>query len=895
MAGHVRSDEVKVAPGTPRVRVPVMEPAPELDGRIGAEEWKGAVRNVGFVSHSNGVKTHRRGTFWVGCDGERLLLAIKSETPPDGRLLTRATPQKNRDQRAAFQDDSIELAIDPARGRDGGRFYHLIVNARGALYDRAIDPDDPQNPVDFNWRIPEWTFENEVHEGWWHVEIGIPLESLGADAEDLEHPWGVRMARNWKRPFEQSQWESRRVSYIDRPTMPVVRWDGASPVVQVLRLHENQGEANVAVAVRNPHEDPLAARVRISDAWHNNQPAQLDREITVPAGGEEVVNLTARDGAPGGLHHTVIRVTDPAGQAVYYFRDYRWNLHRPESVWSIGQGEKKAVGLKMKYYPYHDKLRLRVNIGGMELKDRVTGAEARIRRYDRLGHLRKRVLWAKEISFDADHVSQGIHGIPDLNNGEYRLSVHLRGGEGVPSEPVVQRFVRQHYEWEHNELGRSEEVMPPFTPLEVEGATVSAVLRDHTHGPAGLWQSVVSEEKTLLTDPMMWHVETVEEGKSADQPVEGTGWKLISHEPTGVVGQAAFTAGPLRASVRGEYDYDGMMKVRLRLQPTGVTAVRRLSLDIPVSNGEAPYMHAVSDGLRHHYAGFVPEGEGEVWNSNEANKLDLVGTFYPYLWVGGGSRGLCWFADSDRGWILDDETPVIRLIRRGDTLLMRVSFITRPGPITEPREIVFGLQATPTKPMPEGWRRWTTRFSVAGSRNVAWSGATMYWGGTYYSLAPMSNRYEAFRQLAEARRTGEKDPEFIDRWMSHVALRHPEGSKNYEKWLPHIQAGFHTASHSTWESGTRWFGYTNARGINFDAPPFETFQDEWLRFAWFHRNWTGGANAYDVSPSPSFVDFAVWRDRRMLDCFDGVYWDNTLVAFAVGDLGFRGSHSTFGQ
>ena len=131
----------------PRATMPLMKRAPTIDGRIDEAEWKSAVRNVGLVSHTTQTIAARRGVFWIGCDGRQLLLAMKTELPPDGRILTRAVADPSRDVVAAFHDDSIELVLDPARDKTDGTFYHLITNARGALYDWAVRPG----------RLARWT------------------------------------------------------------------------------------------------------------------------------------------------------------------------------------------------------------------------------------------------------------------------------------------------------------------------------------------------------------------------------------------------------------------------------------------------------------------------------------------------------------------------------------------------------------------------------------------------------------------------------------------------------------------------------------------------------------------------------------------------------------------
>jgi len=661
--------------------------------------------------------------------------------------------------------------------------------------------------------------------------------------------------------------------------MPVMVWDPQAPVVQVQSLQEDWEKPVISVSVRNPHQTPVPIKALIEDAWHHNPPSQLKKELDVAPGATEILALNARDGGPEGLHTTRILLTSPDEQKTYYSRRFRWSLHRPESRWSIGQEQRRAVDLQFKYYPYDRKARIRVGIGTLSLKDKVTGAVAKIRPVAKGAKARQATLWEQRLSF-TKYLSERVYDIPDLADGKYELAVTLEGGEGLPGEPVIQPFVRKRFEWERNQLGISDEVMPPFTPLAARRNVVKSVLREHEHGATGLWRSLKSQERELLTTPMSWHVTASDPGgKPKTLKVRGKGWRLLERKDTEVAGEAEWTAGPLKAQVRTVYDYDGMMLVTLTLEPTGEGALHRLSLDIPIRESEARYMHAVGDGLRHNYAGFVPKGEGKAWGSGRANKINIVGAFFPYLWVGGGERGVCWFADTDRDLRLDDETPMMELVREGRTLRMRVHLITRPGPLERKHRIVFGLQATPTKPMPEGWRKWLALKSAPGCRPVRWWGATYYWGGISYDVYPYRQKYDLFEAFKKRRETGEGGDAHIAKWMKDVEELYPKDSKRYQFLFSHIRAGFHNARCSPWDKGWRTFGYTNARGIGFHAPAFATFQDEWLRYPYFNREWSEhGAIAYDVSPSRSFQDFVLWYYRKMMICFDGVYWDNTFLS-----------------
>ena len=135
--GVALADEQRV----PRVTMPQMKTAPKIDGVIHEEEWRHAVRSIGFVSHRTGALSSRQGVFWLGSDGANVYIAAKTEAPPDGRILTRAVPDGDRDLWAAFLDDSLELVLDPKRDRSEGdrTYYHVITNARRALGDWAVD------------------------------------------------------------------------------------------------------------------------------------------------------------------------------------------------------------------------------------------------------------------------------------------------------------------------------------------------------------------------------------------------------------------------------------------------------------------------------------------------------------------------------------------------------------------------------------------------------------------------------------------------------------------------------------------------------------------------------------------------------------------------------------
>ncbi|HOJ40631.1 MAG TPA: DUF6067 family protein, partial [bacterium] len=487
-------------------------------------------------------------------------------------------------------------------------------------------------------------------------------------------------------------------------------------------------------------------------------PAEKVWEQTIAAGTKETFLLQPPHGGPEGAHHTIIRVTSPDGREVYYCREFRWHLEKPEECWTLTREEKKAVGLQYKIYPYYNRMKVRVDISGLAAREEVTGAIVTLSRQGE-----KKPLVSCPMTFKGTE-AEVITETPALGEGNYEVAVTLQGGKNVPAEPVVGLYERKVFPWEHNKLGLSERVIPPFEPIQIKGQTLSTVLRQHQLNGNGLWNQVYSLEQPLLAAPMSWRV------TDKGQVLKVTPGKLtlLSQKPWQVVTAGSFSAGPLNAEVKTEWDYDGLAKITLALKPSRQSTIDGLSLEIPLRDALVRYLHTCGDGIRHNYAGQTPAGEGLIWNSNQANKINIVGPFYPYLWLGGGERGLAWFADTDYDWSLDEKKPALELFRQGQVLTLRVNFITKDTPLDRERRIVFGLQATPAKPMPEvpvNWRRWLCRYyETPKTQPFTILGASYYYGCLSCDFYPLKKDFSIYEAFSRARDTGTFDKAFVEKW-----------------------------------------------------------------------------------------------------------------------------------
>lgn len=364
--------------------------------------------------------------------------------------------------------------------------------------------------------------------------------------------------------------------------------------------------------------------------------------------------------------------------------------------------------------------------------------------------------------------------IPVLVDGDYEVTLALSNPVTGRTSNIVRTFTQKTPPWRDNQLGTNSVVLPPFTPLalDIGQSTVSCLLRTYKVGRTGLWDQVTTQGQSLLAGPMQ--LQATMGGVSYNAAGSQVNYSKINGAE--VVGTTRWNAGNAAGDVQVDYEYDGMMKVTLRIEPT-TAPISDLSLVIPLQDSAMTndprglLMHAVTDGLRKNPVGRVPAGVGVVWNSANIDRNESVGPFVPYIWLGGPERGLCWFGDSDKDWIVDDTKPELEVKRSSSQTSLIVHFINQTSAIERKRTIVFGLMATPAKPMPDhpSFRKWSFGPSgAAGNYPFVLLPTAMGRGALsrYSSFYPAFKNYSLYSELAATRRTGlSGGSAFVDSWI----------------------------------------------------------------------------------------------------------------------------------
>jgi hypothetical protein len=289
-------------------------------------------------------------------------------------------------------------------------------------------------------------------------------------------------------------------------------------------------------------------------------------------------------------------------------------------------------------------------------------------------------------------------------------------------------------------------------------------------------------------------------------------------------------------------------------------------------------MHTIGDGLRQNYSGRTPSGTGTVWDGSKAARAGpWRNCFTPYVWLGAEERGLAWFGENDKGWItekLKSKTPIHELLREQDRVVLRIYLINRPATLARPLPVHFGLQVSPTKPLPEDWRRRLP--DIPGGLAVVPFG-----GLQCASQGPFRDDWKIVDKILQCR----------------------SGKMLDEAWLKdYVQQNKPPLVHGTWrwDSSVRHFAgrakdigpnrpltvYQEEMAAATPRPEYAVFQDEWnaqpdasarvwLDPAVLNQGYASLGRPADVTFGPSYRDFGCWFADQWLRRGVSLYWDNT--------------------
>ena len=181
----------------PAVRVRRTEKPPVIDGKLD-ERYTTLAEPLYFrdITDTSGKgKPSKIPTAYLVMGPEALYLAVHVNQ------MTIVNRRREKRDSALWNGECIDIFIDPKAGSDWGRYYHIITNLNGALYD-AISGNTGWNP----------SLEvacGSVSDNAWVMEMKIPLKELNADIHKIHKVWNFNItylfpSNNDKHPMEHT-------------------------------------------------------------------------------------------------------------------------------------------------------------------------------------------------------------------------------------------------------------------------------------------------------------------------------------------------------------------------------------------------------------------------------------------------------------------------------------------------------------------------------------------------------------------------------------------------------------------------------------------------------------------------------------------------------------------
>ena len=830
----------------------------------------------------------------LATDGKTLRFNAASELGQRG-LLARVNPPAGG--KMVFRDDSYEILLFP-RPEDKSEHYHFYINGKGAVFAIAT-----KNGKQADWKI-EKKFKSEVTGNTWNFQLDLPLEQFGIKELKPGQAFGLRICRNWRnlnlKYYDggiQSTWNQIRSAFNDVEKLPLVYCRPEAPAVDFFSVvTRGDRSPDCKFRITNPSSKEQTFYAEYRHVLEKSQPGSGNWMIKLGPKESKVFAMEIPQVLGNEKVLTKLEVRSADKKTLFYRRALCWQQGKDEEFFGTRSGDLVYIMPNLAYYPSTNKMRVQVNCK----------AEKNLAKLKKL-----RVVVATEkdekiAEFelpapDKDKMSEGLFQLPDLKeytrtknpSGKYKMSVLA---DGLGYKPIVIPFERKIFEWEGNSLGKSQRIVPPFTPIKVRwNKYVDMVLKTYTMNKLGLLGAVKADGHDLLTKDGMV-LEAVIGGKTYQ--AKSTGFKFTKKTDMEVRLEASWEAGPLKATAEGIFGYDGLMWYTFQLQPCA-QPIQSLKLKTTFPEKEVPLYHFCTDGLRFNNGGALMSGSGRIWKSGDAARSELQNDFVPYLWLGSEGPGLAMFADNDRGWVHAKDVPCQELFRNGKNIELVWNFVTDAPANHKFLPIRFGFQASPVKPMPENWRAqmtwnltWTNNTIQKYIKNrTIFSGGDMGRGTMTNEYIPRNNDYSLWKTAQEIRKTGVVPAGFLDKWIAGYpteAIR-----KKYRLEVSsflYMQRGFKTYPDA------RAMLYTNPRGLRIDSPEAWTFHNDWLRQE-FHNYRTqkvpvNTGLAYSANPTESFRDFLMWGYKNFFDygIDDQLYWDNLFLTSCYSQSGLEASY-----
>ena len=635
-------------------------------------EWADAAALTGFIDLRTRKFAARQARAWFTWDDERLYFAVASDIeagkPPLANI-------RRRDG-AVWGDDAVEFFIAPPgeAGKDKPLYFQILGNCANVILD--------DKSGDMSWN-GAWSYAAKVFAEYWVAEGSIRWADLGMAAPKDGEVWRANFARDWQGPQAWTVW-GHTANFHDVNDFAHVTCRDAGTVARVERFGMFTS-GNVAFdvelkSVRAASPDEVVGRLSFGTD-------RTELRATVPAGGQARLEFRTRI-QDADADTMALTVRSETTGALLWQGTFPFDRTNP-------------IIATLEPLPSEGVVEASINIAGMAKTPRTPRARLLFAEAETGA---QRVAFACE-PFDGKGRCVTRLPLDRIPAGTYQVTVRILDDEEPAGETTIS-FSRRDEPWLGNSIGLSDEILPGWTPIEVDGHTLSCWGRDAAFDGTLFPSRMVSRGESVLASAVRLDARA----NGADVDWRNVAFDIVKTTPARVDFVTSAGSDTLRVANEAYLEYDGMFLFRTTLTPVEPRVVLdSLILVMPLRQERAVFLHwpgGFPDRGRK-----VPAGAGSIWKKS----------FQQYMWVGDYDRGLTWFTEDNANWNISDGNATLELFRDEGVVEWRVHIADAPVELDGPLTITIGLQATPVKPQRRGWRLFSIAASLGHSPSIKWT------------------------------------------------------------------------------------------------------------------------------------------------------------------------------
>ncbi len=665
MPSEVKALYQKDAPvenkSTAHITIGKAKTAPGIDAINTQDEWDNAAGAGNLLDTFFGKSIQEQcSNILMSYDDRNLYLALRFPIPEEVRrspdLYPRGPLKSDIRERDGdiWLDDSFEILLLPQEGNTQ-HTYRWVINSIGSVFDSK----DGQK---------EWTssatIKSVADKNNWILEAAIPFSGLGVSTPANGSTWHFNLVQNWKTLANQTGKLATGMADLVFSTQ--------TPIVQINSIGQpDQGQMVLDGTVSNPGSSEASVT------------------LTAQTPGKEINETTTLKLEPGASKSfklqsavaeqtastLIVECRDSTGKSLY-LRQFPF-VFRPIFMPSL--------------HLLPSKNRMVVDIDRTGAGTRPTDKSFFTDVTIRIPGSKKALKHLQSEQFTQTRQQVSVD-LTDLVPGSYEVVASLSTPDRKLGEKILKFEKKTPPAWLNNKAGISAKVPSPFTPLKVlktgsKLVKISCWGRTYEFNGSLFPSQIITQGKSLLSSPIRL-VLSLNGNKTILQSGDTT---VTKSSDTRVILVSKCMLDYAQINMKTTIEYDGFIWFDISINNKATLPVESLAFDIPFTS---------------EYATLVYNGP----NTGGALKVgEYNSQFTNFFWVGCEDGGIEWVTESQQGWKITKPQQTIQVLngsKPGTEAITRFNIIDTLVSINKPIKLGFGIQATPVRPKPKGWRQW---------------------------------------------------------------------------------------------------------------------------------------------------------------------------------------------